>query len=95
MSLPFINLLHLTDSLIWPREDFKGQGDYRKVKLPIKVAPRSGTPTPLTSVPTNFEIHTPYGLQDIARTRLSNSRSLWQDQMSNQGHTIKLPTYTP
>ena len=53
------------------------------------------TYTPLTKVPTKYQLPTPYGFQDIARTRFSNSRSLRQGQRSNQGHTMKLHTYTP
>ena len=49
----------------------------------------------LTNVPTKFQLPTPYGFQDIARTRFSNSRSLQQGQKSNQGHTMTLHTYTP
>ena len=50
---------------------------------------------PLTNVPTKYQLPTPYGFRDIARTRFSNSRSLQQGQRSNQGHTIMLHTYTP
>ena len=48
---------------------------------------------PLTNVPTKYQLPTPYAFQDIAQTRFSNSRSLWQGQRSNQGHTITLHTY--
>ena len=50
---------------------------------------------PLTNVPTKYQLPTPYGFQDIARTRFSRPRSLWQDQRSNQGQTMTLHTYTP
>ena len=50
---------------------------------------------PLTNVPTKYQLPTPYGFRDIARTGFSNSRSLRQGQRSNQGQTIMLHTYTP
>ena len=49
---------------------------------------------PLTNVPTTYQLPTPYGFQDIARTRFYRSRSLQQGQKSIQGHTMMLPTYT-
>ena len=36
---------------------------------------------PLTNVPTKYQLPTPYCFQDIARTRFSNTRSLWQGQI--------------
>ena len=42
----------------------------------------------LTNVPTKYQLPIPYGFQDIARTRFSNSRSLRQGQRSNQGQTM-------
>ena len=50
---------------------------------------------PLTNVPTTYQLPTPYGFQDIARTRFYRSRSLRQGQRSNRGHTMTLHTYTP
>ena len=50
---------------------------------------------PLTNVPTKYQLPTPYSFQDIVRTRLYRSRSLWEGQRSNQGHTMTLHTYTP
>ena len=50
---------------------------------------------PLTNVPTKHQLPTPYGFWDIAWTRFYRSRSLWQGQRSNQGHTMMLHTYTP
>ena len=50
---------------------------------------------PLTNVPAKYQLPTPYGCRDIARTRFSNSRSLRQGQRSNQGQTMMLHTYTP
>ena len=50
---------------------------------------------PLTNIPTKYQLPTPYGFRDIARTRFYRSRSLRQGQRSNQGHTIMLHTYIP
>ena len=79
MSLPSINFLHLTVSEILPGQDFKGQGHYGKVKS------RSDHDVahlqPLTNVPAKYQLPTPYGFRDIARTRFSNSRSLRQGQI--------------
>ena len=50
---------------------------------------------PLANVPTKYQLPTPYGFQDIARTRFCRSRPLWQGQRSNQGQTMTLQTYTP
>ena len=48
----------------------------------------------LTNVPTKYQLPTPYGFRDIARTTFYRSRSLWQGQRSNQGQTMTLHTYT-
>ena len=50
---------------------------------------------PQTNVPTKHQLPTPYGFQDIARTRFYRSRSLQQGKRSNQGQTMTLDTYTP
>ena len=50
---------------------------------------------PLTNVPTKHQLPTPYGFRDIAQTGFYRSRSLQQDQRSNQGQTMTLHTYTP
>ena len=39
MIHPKINFQHLTVSEIWPKQNFKGQGYYSKVKGQIKVIP--------------------------------------------------------
>ena len=49
---------------------------------------------PLTNVPSKYQLPTPHGFQDTARTRFYRSRSLWQGQRSNPGHTMTLHTYT-
>ena len=36
---------------------------------------------PLINVPTKYQLPTPYGFRDIARTRFYSSRSLWQGQI--------------
>ena len=53
------------------------------------------TYNPLTNVPTKYQLPTPYGFRDIARTRFYRSRSLRQGQRSNQDHTMTLDTYNP
>ena len=50
---------------------------------------------PRTSVPTKYQLPTPYSFRDIARTRFYRSRSLRQGQGSNQGHAMTLHTDTP
>ena len=78
-------------SEIYPGQDFIGQGHYGKVKS------RSGHDVAhlhrLTNVPTKYQLPTPYGCRDIARTRFYRSRSLQQGQRSNQGHVMTLHTY--
>ena len=49
---------------------------------------------PLTNFPAKYQLPTPYGCRDIARSIFSNSRSLRQGQRSNQGQTMTLHTYT-
>ena len=49
----------------------------------------------LDNVPTKYQLPTPCSFRDIARTRFYRSRSLWQGQRSNRGHTMMLHTYTP
>ena len=48
---------------------------------------------PLTNVSTTYQLPTPYGFWDIARTRCYRSRSLRQGQRSYPGHTMTLHTY--
>ena len=50
---------------------------------------------PLTNVPTNYQLPTPYSIRDIARTRFYRSRSLRQGQRSIQSQTMTLHTYNP
>ena len=52
------------------------------------------TYNPLTNVPTKYQLPTPSSFRDMAQTRFYRSRSLWQGQRSNQGHTMTLYTYT-
>ena len=46
-----------------------------------------------TNVPTKYIISTP-GFGDVAQTSFYRSKSLWQGQSSNQGHTMTHHTYT-
>ena len=55
-----INLLRLTVSEIWPRQDFKGQGQNSKVKGEIKTYHDVAHLRPLTNIHSNF--HTTYQL---------------------------------
>ena len=95
MSLLSPNFLHLTVSEIYPEQDFIGQGHYGKVKVKSRSHHDVAHLHPLTNIPTKYQLPTPYGFQDIARTRFYRSRSLQQGQRSNQGHTMTLHTYTP
>ena len=69
MSLPSIIFLHLTVSEILPGQDFIGQGHYSKIKGQIKVTPSQAHLQPTTNVPTKYQLPTPCGFQDEARTR--------------------------
>ena len=67
MSLPCIDFLRLMLSEIYPRQDFIGQGHYGKVKSRSQhdVAHLQAP----TNVPNKYQLPTPYGFRDIARTR--------------------------
>ena len=91
MTLTVLNLQQKTDPMV--QQDIKGQGYYDKVKS--RSHHDAAHLQPLTNVPTKHQLSTPYGFRDIARTRFYRSRSLRQGQRSNQGHTMKLHTYTP
>ena len=45
------------------------------------------TYTPLTNVPSKYQLPTPHSIRDIAWTRFYRSRSLQQGQRSNQGQS--------
>ena len=49
----------------------------------------------LSNVPTKYQLPTPYGFRDLARTKFYRSRSIRQGQRSNQGLTMMLHTCTP
>ena len=86
-TLTVLNLHQQTDPKV--QQDFKGH--YSKVK-----SQRSNHVAhlhPLTNVPTMYQLPTPYGFQDIARTRFYRSSSLRQGQRSN--HRVKSPTPSP
>ena len=90
MTLTVLNLHQKRDPKV--QQDFIGQGHYAKVKS------RSDHDVaqlhPLTNVPTKYQLPTPYGFRDTARTRFLNSGSLRQGQRSNPGQTMTLDTYT-
>ena len=65
-----------------------GQGHYGKVKVKSRSHHDITHLHPLTSVHTKYQLPTPYGFRDIARTRFHRSRSLWQGQRLNQGQTM-------
>ena len=91
MTLAVLNLHQHTDPKV--QQDFKGQ--YSKVKGQ-SVSHHDMTHLHLlTNVPTKYQLPTPYGFQDIARTRFYRSSSLRQGQRSNQGDTMMLHTYYP
>ena len=50
---------------------------------------------PLTNDTPKYQLPTPYGFRDIARTSFSNARSLQQGIRSNQDHTMTLYTLAP
>ena len=91
MSPPTINTLHVSE--MWPGQDFIGQGHYGKVKS--RSHHDAAHLHPLTNVPSKYQLPTPYGFRDTARTRFYRSRSLRQGQRSNQGQTMTLHTYSP
>ena len=80
MTLTVLNLHQKTDPKV--QQDFKGQGHYDKVKGRKKDVPHLH---PLTNVPSKYQLPTPHGYRDIARTKCYRSRSLQQGQ-------IKVPT---
>ena len=91
MTLTVLNLHQKTDPKV--QQDFKGQGHYGKIKS--RSHHDAAHLQPLTNVPTKYQLPTPYGFRDIARTRFYRTRSLQQGQRSNQGQTMMFHTYTP
>ena len=94
MSLPSVNLLHLTE--------YKSLDKISKLMVNMtksKVKSRSHHKVahlhPLTNVPTKYQLPTPYNFRDIAWTRFYKSGSPQQGQRSNQDHTMTLHTYPP
>ena len=61
MFLPRINLLHLMVSEILPRQNFKGQGHYGKVKGQTRSHHDDAHLQTLTNVLTKYQLPTPYG----------------------------------
>ena len=95
MSLPSINFLHLMFLRYSPDKILKVKVTSATSKVKSRSHHDVAHLQPLTNVPAKYQLPTPYGCRDIARTRFSNSRSLRQGQRSNQGHTMMLHTYTP
>ena len=95
MSLPSINFLHLMFLRYSPDKILKVKVTSATSKVKSRSHHDVAHLRPLTNVPAKYQLPTPYGCRDIARTRFSNSRSLRQGQRSNQGHTMTLHTYTP
>ena len=91
MTLTVLNLHQKTDPKV--QQNFKGQGHYDKVKS--RSLHDAAHLQPLTNVPTKYQLPTPYGFRNIARTRFYRSRSPRQGQRSNQGQTMMLHTHTP
>ena len=91
MNSNVLNLHQKTDTKV--QQDFIGQGDYDKVKS--RSHHDAAHLQPLTSVPTKYQLPTPYSFRDIARTRFYTSSSLQQGQRLNQGQTMTMHTYTP
>ena len=85
LSMSSINFIQFMVSNILPGQNVKGQGQYSKVKS----RPHHNLVhlQPLSIVPTKYQF--PTGFQ----TRFYRSRSLWQGQRSNQGHTMTFHTY--
>ena len=75
-------------SKIYPGQDFIGQGQYSKVKVKSRSRHDVAHPHRLTNVPTKYQLPTPYGCRDIARTIFYRSRFIQQGQRSNQGHDV-------
>ena len=83
MTLTVLNLHQKTDPKV--QQDFKGQVTTTRSKVKSRSHRDAVHLQPLTNVPTKHQLPTPYGFQDIARTRFYRSRSLRQGQRSNQG----------
>ena len=77
MTLTVLNLHQMTDPKV--QQDFKGQGNYEKVKS--RSHHDAAHLQPLTNIPTKYQLPTPYSFRDIARTRFYRSRSLQQGQI--------------
>ena len=74
-------------SEIRPGRDFKDQGHSDKVKDQTKVISLHCTPTPLTNVPINNQLPTPYSFCDMAQKNIKS-----QDDYGNVKGQIK---FTP
>ena len=79
ITLTVLNLHQKTDPKV--QQDFKGQVHYDKAKVKSRSHHDAAHLHPLTNVPTKYQLPTPYGFRDIARTRFYRSRSLQQGQI--------------
>ena len=91
MTLKVLNLHQKTNSKV--QQDFKGRGQYSKLKVQIKSHHNFVHLQPPTDVPTKYQVSTPYDFRDISWTKFCRSRSLWQGQRSNQGQTMTMHTH--
>ena len=81
------NFQHLTLSEIQPRQDFQTQGHYRKVKVKTRSHHDVTHLQTLTNTTTKYQLPTPYGFLDIARTKFE--RSVQQGQSCDFYRYIK------
>ena len=103
MSLGSINFLHLRFSRNSPDKILYIKVTTTRLKVKSRLHHDVVHLHHPTNVLTTYQLPTPHGFQDIARTSFSNSRSLRQGQRSTQGHYGKvksrpimtLNTYTP
>ena len=96
MSLPSVNILHLTKSKKEPGQYFLTHGQCPdKILRSLQQDQKSNQGHTMTLHTYNPLPSIPYSFEDTARTRLSSSRTLQQGQKSNQGHTMTLHTYKP
>ena len=81
MSLQSINFLHLQFLRYNPDNIFKLKVTAARSKVKSRSHHDIAHLHPLTNVPTKYQLRTPYGFRDIARTRFYRSRSLQQGQI--------------
>ena len=69
-----------------PDKIFQGQGHYGKVKLRSNYD--EAQLHPLTSVPTKYELPTPYSFWDMARTRFFNVKVITARSNHGQNYDV-------